>query len=237
MASGLLGVGGAVIMVPLLASVLKLGQHRAQGTSLAVTIFTALAALVGYAGGGHVDLAMAALLVVGSVGGAPAGARAAQRLPAATLRRAFGVLVLLVGLRLFFTHLPEGGWLPSRGLAGSAALLALGFAVGFLSGFFGVGGGVVLVPALILLAGVPQHLAQGVSLLFIVPTAISGTLVHARLGNVEKSAVLPLALSASVAAFLAAHLAAALPGEMLRLGFGVLLLTVGARLVLQPARA
>lgn len=234
--SGLLGVGGAVVMVPLLVSVLRLPQHQAQGTSLAATIFTALAALAGYAGSGHLDLRLALLLVAGSVFGAPAGARAAQKLSAAALRRAFGVLLLLVGVRLFLTQLPEGDWMPVAGIAGGAALAVLGFAVGFASGFFGVGGGVVLVPALVLLSGTPQHLAQGVSLLFIVPTAVSGTLTHLRFGNVEKRSVLPLALSAATVAYGTAHLASALPGATLRLAFGVLLLAVGARLVFSPGR-
>lgn len=232
LASGLLGVGGAVIMVPLLVAVLKLPQHHAQGTSLAVTIFTAAAALVGYYEAGHLDWLMAGLLIVGGVLGAPAGARAGHGHPAHLMRRWFGILMIVVAIRLFLTQLPEGHWVPVTGAVGFAALALLGFGVGFLSGFFGLGGGVVLIPALVLLTGTPQHVAQGVSLLFIVPTAISGSITHARLGNVVRRVVLPVALVSMLFAFLAAHLAAALSGTTLRYAFGVLLFVVGSRLVL-----
>jgi len=235
--SGLLGVGGAVIMVPLLVAVLKLPQHHAQGTSLAVTIFTAAAALIGYSEAGHLDWVMAGLLIAGSVLGAPAGARAGQNLPARRMRRWFGVLMIVVGIRLFLTQLPEGHWIPVTGTAGFAAHAVLGFGVGYLSGFFGVGGGVVLIPALVLLTGTPQHVAQGVSLLFIVPTAIAGSITHARLGNVVRGVVVPVALVSMLFAFFAAHLAAALPGTTLRYAFGILLLVVGSRLVLASPRA
>lgn len=230
--SGLLGVGGAVILVPLLVAVLKLPQHQAQGTSLAVTIFTAGAALVGYSGSGNLDWIMSGLLILGSVLGAPVGARAGQGLPAHQMRRWFGVLMIVVGIRLFLTQLPEGHWVPVAGTTGIVSLGLLGFGVGFLSGFFGVGGGVVLVPALVLLTGTSQHVAQGVSLAFIVPTAIVGSLTHARLGNIAKTVVLPVAIASMLFAFLAAQLAAALPGTTLRFAFAVLLVAVGARLLL-----
>ncbi len=223
-------------MTPLLASVLRLSQHRAQGTSLAVAVFTALAALIGYSLGGHVDLRMAALLVAGSVIGAPLGARATRRFPAVVLRRIFGGLLLLVGIRLFLPSLPGGDWLPTEEIAGAISLVLLGFASGFASGFLGVGGGVILVPALVLLAAVPQHLAQGVSLLFVIPTAVAGSITHSRMGNVERSVILPLAATSVVSALLAAHLASALPGTALRVGFGALVVVLGARLVLAKRR-
>jgi uncharacterized membrane protein YfcA len=230
------GIGGAVIMVPLLVAVLGLAQHRAHGTSLVVTIFTASAALIGYARGGHLDLTLAITLAAGSVIGSPLGARWAQVTSAATLRRAFGVLIALVGIRLFLVQLPEGQLLPIEGVSGTVAHVLLGFAVGVLSGFFGVGGGVVLIPALVLLSGVPQHLAQGVSLLFIIPTVLVGGWTHYRLGNVDTRIVLPLAAASSAAAVLASLVATTLPATTLRILFGCLLVVVGLRLALVPRK-
>jgi uncharacterized membrane protein YfcA len=231
-ASGLLGIGGAVIMVPLLVAVLGLSQHRAHGTSLVVTIFTATAAVIGYARGGHLDFALALTLVAGSIIGSPLGARWAQATSAATLRRAFGLLIVLVGVRLFLVNLPEGQLLPTEDIAGTVAHVLMGFAVGVMSGFFGVGGGVVLIPALVLLSGVPQHTAQGVSLLFIIPTAIVGGWTHHRLGNVDTRNVLPLALGSAGLAFLGSLVASSLPALTLRILFGCLLVIVGLRLAL-----
>jgi uncharacterized protein len=228
--SGLLGVGGAIVLVPLMTRVLKLTQHRAHGTSLAVVLFTATAAFLGYLRTGNVDVLAALPLVAGSVIGSPLGAHWAHATPAAALRRAFGILLLAVSVRMFLPQLPAGHVLPEHGVAALAARVALGGATGVLSGFFGVGGGVVLVPALVLLAGVPQHVAQGISLLFIVPTAAAGAWTHHKLGNVERSVVLPIALWSMGGAFAAALVAASIPAAALRVLFGVFLVANGARM-------
>ena len=230
--SGLLGVGGAIVLIPLMTRVLKLGQHKAHGTSLAVVLFTATAAFLGYLRTGNVDVLAAIPLVAGSVVGSPLGARWAHATPAAALRRAFGVLLLVVGARLFLPQLPAGHFLPESGVAALAARVLLGGVTGVLSGFFGVGGGVVLVPALVLFAGVPQHVAQGISLLFIIPTAAAGAWTHHQLGNVERAVVLPIALWSMGGAFAAALVAASIPAAALRALFGLFLLATGLRMVL-----
>ena len=97
-----------------------------------------------------------------------------------------------------------------------------------------MGGGVILVPILTLLFGVPQHAAQGVSLFMIVPTSIVGAWTQLRLGAVEKPVVAPVAIASVVAAVAAAAIAHLLPGATLRQLFGVLLVVIGSRMVLRP---
>jgi hypothetical protein len=174
---------------------------------------------------------------VGSVLGSPLGAHLAHAVSAAALRRAFGILVVLVGVRLFIPHLPAGNLLPAQGLLALAVRALLGAGTGLLSGFFGVGGGIVLVPALVLLGGLDQHQAQGISLLFIVPTALAGAWTHRRLGNVDASVVLPLAVWSMAAAYLAALFVTRVPGPTLRLLFGAFLVVMGLRLSLSAARS
>jgi uncharacterized membrane protein YfcA len=234
--SGLLGVGGGIVLVPMLTRFLRLDQRRAQATSLAILVFTALAAAITYQAVGTVDLRLAGLLALGSVPGVRVGALASSRVPAATLRRGFGVLALIVGVRLLLAHLPEGRWLALPGVAGVALEVAVGFGVGWLAGMLGVGGGVILVPILTLLFGVPQKEAQGVSLFMIVPTAIVGAWTQLRLGAVEKRVVAPVALASVAAAVAAAALANQLPGPLLRRLFGLLLLVIGARMALRPEK-
>ena len=229
--SGLLGVGGGIVMVPLLVRFLHLEQRRAHGTSLAILIFTATAAALTYRAVGRADLGLAAFLAAGAVVAAPLGARATARMSSEGLRRAFGGLLVLVGIRLFLTHLPEGAWLALPGLAGRLTTVAVGTVVGFLSGLLGVGGGVVMVPILVLLFGLPQHDAQGVSLFMVIPTAVVGAWSHVRLGNVERRIVLPVALASVVAAVCGAALANVLHGTTLRYLFGALLLVTGLRLL------
>ena len=102
---GLLGVGGGFVMVPLLVLWGGLTQHRANGTSLAAIIPIALAgALVYYFRGGHpaVDLPFGGLLVLGSVAGAYAGARAAGKIPERQLQVGVALLLAAVGLKELF---------------------------------------------------------------------------------------------------------------------------------------
>ena len=189
--SGLLGIGGAAILVPGMVDMLGISQHRATGTSLFVIIPTAVFAAVVYTLGAQMDWGLVILFSITAVLGATLGARMTQRVSALALRRMFGIFLLVVAIRLF---IPGGA--NSSGEAIHPDLLAqnplitagqgvLGLVAGFLSGLLGIGGGQVLTPGMVFLFDIPQKLAQGISIAFIVPTAISGALTHYRRGNVD----------------------------------------------------
>lgn len=118
------------------------------------------------------------------------------------------------------------------GISASHVLIAiaLGLAAGVLSGLFGVGGGILFVPALTIVLGLEQHHAQGTSLLAILPTVVVGAWRQHRYGNVrwKASAVLGLAGIAGVVA--GGILAESLPGNVLRRLFAALLLLTAAHL-------
>lgn len=98
--SGLTGIGGGTVMVPLLTGLLRLPQRRAHATSLVIVIFVAVAASTLYAERSEVEWLVAAALAVGGVTGAQLGARTMQRVADARLRTIFALFLLLVGLRL-----------------------------------------------------------------------------------------------------------------------------------------
>lgn len=100
--SGLSGVGGGAVMVPLLTGYMKLNQHRAHGTSLAIIIFVAAAAVLRYWSLGNVDWRLAAILALGSVLGGYVGARIMPAVPAKQLRRLFALFLLTVAVRMLF---------------------------------------------------------------------------------------------------------------------------------------
>jgi hypothetical protein len=230
--SGLMGVGGGVIMVPLMVHFLPLSQHLAHGTSLAVVIFTGLASAITYGWQGSIDLVVALELAAGTVVGARIGALWMNRIPAAQLRRAFGVLLLLVGLRMV-VPLPAGPALVSTdSLVGALTTLALGLCIGILSGLMGVGGGVFLVPAMVLLLGISQQDAQGISLAVVVPTAMVGAYTCLKRGNVATTYVPWLAVPSIVTAVIGAVIAHSLPAAVLRQLFGLLLFSVGGQMAL-----
>lgn len=117
-----------------------------------------------------------------------------------------------------------------------AGLVAFGFVTGALSGLLGVGGGIFVVPLLVLAFGMGQHDAQATSLLVVLPTALVATqrLVRRGVGDLRAGILIGLAGSAGGAA--SALLALELPGWTLRALFALLLAFVGCRLLLDAAR-
>jgi uncharacterized membrane protein YfcA len=98
--SGLLGVGGGIIMVPLLVFVAGLSQHTAHATSLAAIIPLAAAASIPFAIDGQVDYGVAALLAAGSLLGAPVGARIMARMQEGPLEALFGAFILVIAVTM-----------------------------------------------------------------------------------------------------------------------------------------
>ncbi len=116
-------------------------------------------------------------------------------------------------------------------LALLAALIAVGVASGALAGLLGVGGGILLVPFLVLAAGLSQHEAEATSLLVIVPTALVASLTLQRRGIGDLPAALGIGLVGALGGVAGALLALSLPGHVLRTLFAVFVALVGARLV------
>ena len=108
--------------------------------------------------------------------------------------------------------------------------VALGVAAGILAGLFGVGGGILFVPALTIVLGLEQHHAQATSLLAIVPTVIVGTWRQNRYGNVRWNASLVLGLAGIAGVVAGGFLAESLPGGVLRRLFGAMLVLTAAQL-------
>jgi uncharacterized membrane protein YfcA len=116
------------------------------------------------------------------------------------------------------------------------AAVAVGLAVGVMSAMFGVGGGVVMVPFIVLALDKSQHLAEGTSLLVIVPTAVVGAIAHHKRGYVSVRTGAVLALTGVVGAFAGARLALTLDASALQRWFGGFTILVGAKLLLDGFR-
>ncbi len=115
-------------------------------------------------------------------------------------------------------------------------LIAIGFIAGSLAASLGLGGGVVFVPALVILVSFDQHLAQGTSLAVILPTAIVSTIGHTRAGRVKWPVAIPLASAGIAGGLLGAWLALSLGGDMLRRLFVLLLAILAIRMALRTRR-
>jgi len=110
--------------------------------------------------------------------------------------------------------------------------LALGLIAGLLSGMLGIGGGTIIIPGIVLLLGTEQHVAQGVSLTAMLLTALVGTFIHYRQGNVKLGMVLLIAPSAVAFSYLGAWAAGITSAEWLTRSFAIFLLIIGFWLLL-----
>ncbi len=229
--SGLTGVGGGAIMVPLMTGALRMRQHTAHGTSLAIIVFAAGASALTYMAQDGMNWVLVAILLPTSLAGAYSGARMVQHLPAMRLRQFFGLFVLIVGIRLLaFQNVDP--LLSVSGAREALAGAAIGLAGGTLSGALGVGGGAIFVPALVIVLGTGQHEAQGASLAVIVATAMMGAWTHHRHGSLDLKAVRWIAPAAVPAGIAGAIVAARLSGITLERTFAVVAVGLGTQLLL-----
>lgn len=234
--SGLFGVGGGIVIVPLLLAFGGLERKLASGTSLAAIVPTSAVGVVAYAIPGNVDVIAALLLAAGSVVGAQIGALLLSRLPTSVVRIIFMVFALAVAVQLFLTVPERGDGIELDGWT-IAGLVVVGLFTGVLAGIIGIGGGVVVVPALILLFESSDLVAKGTSMLMMVPTAISGTIGNLVRKNVDLVAAAIVGLSACLTTALGALAAAALDPRAATILFAVFLLAVLVKTAIEAWKA
>ena len=232
--SGLLGIGGGIILVPYLTSIRKVPQKRAQATSLVLVSMGAASGTVTYALNGAVAWLPALLILIGGLVGAWIGAHVMQRLHDRRLRIAFGVLLLITAVRLILPGISASDTLTDLPALtpGVVALYAVGgLAMGLLSAMFGIGGGIIIVPVLVTVLGYEQQLANGTSLAVMTAIAMFGAARLTKPGLTDWPAGLTLGAAAVVGAAIGALIALAIPGAAIRIVFAVVLLVVGVHMI------
>jgi hypothetical protein len=229
--SGLFGVGGGVLMVPALVIVLAMGQRIAHGTSLAAIVPIAVAGVIGYALEGEVDWAASLFLIIGSAGlGARIGTHLLHVLPQRALALMFGLVLLATAARLAFDTSDAAGR-PDLTVGIALALVAVGVLAGTAAGLLGVGGGIVMVPAMVLLVGIPAAVAKGSSLAVIIPTAIVGTRRNLQRHNADLRVAVIVGLSGMVSSFLGSQISVGLDEQLSNRLFAALLACVGVKML------
>lgn len=233
--SGLFGVGGGILVVPALL-LLGVDQRRAAGTSVAAILPTAIVGTIGYGLTEHIDWIAGILLAVGAVAGAQIGSLLLNRLPRRVLFWSFIALMILVAASLW-VRIPERDDTIEIGVLTGATLVLLGLVVGILSALFGVGGGVMVVPALIVAYGASDLIAKGTSLLMMVPGSISATAANSRRGNIDPLMAILIGVPASLLSPLGLWAATAIPPLWSNVAFSVLIAAVVAQLVTRELRS
>jgi uncharacterized membrane protein YfcA len=233
--SGMFGVGGGAVMVPLLVLVARLDQRRAAATSLLAIIPTALVGATSYGIQGHLALLPALVVAAGAVVGAWGGARLLRVIRLSVLNWLFVVLLVATAGWMAF-YVPHRGTELPLGAAVILGLVGLGLVMGLTAGLFGIGGGIVAVPALMALFGAGDLVARGTSLLIMIPAALTGSATNLRARLTNLSSGLVVGLSAAVASLGGTVLAFWLPPRVGNLLFVAMLLINATQLALRSWR-
>lgn len=234
--SGAFGIGGGILMVPLLIWLAKMNQREASATSLLAIIPAAIAGSATYLLAGEVDLFAALFLAIGGVTGSLVGTRLLKRLPLGILRWGFIALLVLVGIRMLLVIPDRGAGHVEPSILAVLGLVAMGFLIGVASGLFGIGGGVIAVPSLIAVFGLGDLVAKGTSLLFVLPTAVSGSVSNIRNGLVSFRAGIIVGITATLASFGGAALAFLMTPAVSTYLFAGLLLVAAVQLTVRAIR-
>lgn len=228
--ASMIGVGGGILMVPLLSFFFVATTQEAVGTSLAAVVVTSAFSSIAYGRRRVIEVRLGFWLMPAVMLGAWLGAWLTQFVSSGGLALAFAALLLYPAVMMIagrepkeITRLLGGARAPSAGEPSPLKTAVIGLAAGVISGFFGVGGGVLMVPALHLFLEVGILEAVATSLFVMGPSALIGALQHAALGHTHLGLVFPLALGIVVGAQLGPRVASALPRVRLRQAFGVAL--------------
>lgn len=232
--SGVFGVGGGILVVPALVLFVKMDQRMAHGTSLAAVLPISMASLVTYWVQGNVDWPVAAWLAIGAVAGALLGTKLLHVLPHKALAIGFSALLLVTAARLFMAGDAAGrGALDWRA---GAVLIVVGLVTGILAGLLGVGGGVVMVPAMMMILSEASVMAKGTSVAVIIPTALMGTWRNRRNDNADLRAAAIVGLGGIASAVVGGWIAGRMDETLSNVLFAILLVVVAARLLYDVRR-
>lgn len=231
---GLVGLGGGIVMIPLLTLLHKLSQRQAHATSLVAVVFTGLAGTITYASKASVDFFAAFILAAAAIPMARLGALYCHALAEHHLKRSLGGLMVFVSLLLLLKPYLLPHAVPLTGWPKILTLLATGLFTGFISGMMGVGGGGIMSAAMVIFAGMSQYAAQGSALLAMIPTGGLGAYTHWKLGNVEERLVPGLVGGVLLGTFLGGSLALIMPESQLRTVFAVVIIGMGVHYIRTP---
>lgn len=241
---GLLGGGGSILAVPALVYGVGLPLRAAVPTSLLVVGISAAVAVLPRLRAGQVRWRIAAVFGAAGAAAAFAGAAVNRLLDPRVVLVGFALMMVAAGARMLRGQGGGGGdcALPGGGVNWRGCLprsVAAGVVVGFLTGLFGVGGGFLIVPALVLLLGLPMTVAVGTSLAIIVINSAAGFAAHAGDTTIDYGIAASFTVAAIVGSLVAARVATRLPAARLRRWFAYLVFAVAvfvaAQALLNPA--
>ena len=234
-----LGGGGSVLAVPVLVYVLGEDVQQATTASLVVVLAAALAGSLRHQHEGRVCWRHAAIFTAAAVPGIVAGTAAGDAVAARTLLGAFGVVMLLAAYATWRKADAPGSQQERQALCPPLRMtrdVSAGLGIGLLTGFFGVGGGFLIVPTLAVVLAFAMRSAIGTSLAIIAATSVLGLIAHLAAGRtIDVGVTTAMAAACVVGAIAGADVSTRIPQRTLGRAFAVLVTAVGAYLVISGA--
>lgn len=239
--ASLLGLGGGVFMTPLLL----LGgfvatQPEAAGTSIAAVVFTGISASIAYHKRRAIDLRIGLLFMPTALAGVFLGTYIVGIAKPSWLTLAFGIFLLYPVTMMLFGKAPKELKPIAKGEASGLKLYVLIAVLGLVAGtatkLFGIGGGAVFVPSLVMFLGVDIVTAVATSLFVMVPTALLGSATSFIQGTLHLELALPLTLGIIIGAQIGPRIGARLPKRRLRQLFGLALLYAAVSMIFKGLR-
>ncbi|RKQ35471.1 sulfite exporter TauE/SafE family protein [Oceanobacillus halophilus] len=249
------GLGGGIILVPSLFFMYSISPSFAWanpqtivGISLITMIFTGLASTLSYLRAKRVDYKTGLLFLSGSLPGGIIGSWLNEYINAQAFLIYFGILMVIISLLFFIkkdkfkrTIDPDSSGVRTGSLYGETfqyrvtfvPAFILSFIVGILSGLFGIGGGSIMVPAMMLLFGIPAHIATATSMFMIFFVSIFGAGTHVILGHIAWEYVFFFIPGALLGGVLGAKVNQLLPSKSVEWILRILLIFIGLRMVFQ----
>ena len=237
---GALGGGGSILAVPVLVYALALDPQSATTASLVIVGVTAITAAISHARAGRVD--WRAALAFGGLGipASVAGSALNRAVDPQVLLLAFAALMLVAAAAMFrrSRRVEAPGPSPSgTGFTRVARVVVVALVVGFLTGFLGVGGGFLIVPALVLAMGFGMPTAVGTSLVIISITSLAAFVERLGHGTMAWDVIIPFTAAAVVASLAGKRLSDRVSGARLTQAFAVLLVLVAGYVTVRAATA
>ncbi|GAB2826553.1 sulfite exporter TauE/SafE family protein [Streptomyces chlorus] len=231
---GVLGGGGSILTVPILVYLAGQGTKEAIATSLFVVGVTSLAALVPHARARRIRWRTGLLFGAFSMVGAYGGGRLAEYIPGTVLLVAFALMMLATAVAML--RKPRRGREKARPTRGDLPLKHIaveGLVVGAVTGLVGSGGGFLIVPALVILGGLPMGIAVGTSLLVIAMKSFAGLAGHLSSVEIDWRLALTVTAAAVAGSLAGGRLAGRIPQDVLRTAFGWFVVVMGVFVLAQ----
>jgi len=239
--AGMFGIGGGVVMVPAMIVFLGYSIIEANGTSLAALMMpVGIFAVIQYYKNKFVDLKIAAIFAFGLLLGVLFGAKFAIALPSDILKQLYGIFLLYVSWRFFELRTKKSPQsndtkeLTTEKKYSVTILILIGITAGVLSGLFGIGGGLVMVPMMVTLMKFHPKKAVGTSLAaLLLPVALPGVIEYYNSGNLKIETAAILALGLVFGSILGAKITITLPTKTIKRVYAIFLFIMGMDFLLR----